>query len=60
MTTRARQAREYYGILIYPVARWSTWGMRWEALIPGRGFVGAETLDGMRAIIRHHRKGCQP
>lgn len=43
--------RTYYGIHINPMGR-NSWGGRWEAYVPGRRTVAADTLAGVKAMIR--------
>lgn len=44
------------GCHITPVTRWTAAGFRWEAYVAGR-FVIADTLAGVKHLIRHYSKG---
>jgi hypothetical protein len=46
MTTRT-----YYGCILYPVTRPTTWGARWETYVAGTWLM-ADTLEGIKASVR--------
>lgn len=45
--------RCYRGVFIYPCEPNSS-GMRWWALVNGAGLLRADTLDGIRRLIRQN------
>lgn len=47
-------ARTYYGVTIHP-QRPNSMGCRWWAFVPGYRMVQADTLDGIKSLIRHYR-----
>jgi hypothetical protein len=44
----------YRGIGIYPITEPNSWGLRWEAYVPGFGGVRADTLAGCKSLITHY------
>lgn len=47
------KSREYMGVTISQAPR-NYGGFRWEALTPKAGFVYADTLDGIKRLIREN------
>lgn len=45
--------RTYYGVNIYP-RRVNSMGCRWEAFVPGHRYVMADTLAGIKTLIRRY------
>lgn len=48
--------REYYGVTICPVTRQTAIGARYEAYTDAYRFVMADTLAGIRELIRDDRR----
>lgn len=48
------KVRTYYGHNIYRETRHNSMGLRWWAIVNGRN-LRADTLAGMRELIRHYR-----
>jgi hypothetical protein len=46
--------RVYRGINIYRITEPNSWGLRWEAYVPGFGGVRADTLAGCKSLITHY------
>lgn len=46
--------RVYRGCNIYESATPGSWGLRWEAWVPGAGLVRADTLRGVKSLITHY------
>jgi hypothetical protein len=49
-----RRMWTYYGVNVDPIGA-NSWGGRWVALVPGHGYLKADTKEGMRELIRHTR-----
>jgi hypothetical protein len=55
MSVRTRQAREYMGTIIMPAARNAS-GIRWYAYVGIGTCLRADTLAGVKALIRSDRQ----
>jgi hypothetical protein len=44
----------YRGCNIYRLGGPNSWGLRWEAFVPGSGWVRADTLAGCKSLITHY------
>lgn len=55
LSTSDNRARWYYGELLDRCGANSS-GMRWYCLTEYAGILKADTLDGLKGLIRHERK----